>query len=435
MTMPNTIHCPTLLISAPASGQGKTTITAALARLHRNQGRCVHIFKIGPDFLDPMILDRASGNPVYQLDLWMGGQAHCQQLLYQAAAKADLILIEGVMGLYDGEPSSADLAAQFNIPILAVIDVAAMAQTFGAVAHGLATYRAGLSFAGVFANQAASSSHIEMLQESLPHDLPWLGALSRDQNLRLPSRHLGLVQAEEIVHLDQHLDNLADNLSQTALNVLPPTIAFTPPDIVSGELPQTLKDVSIAIASDTAFSFVYHANLNLLQAMGAKLVFFSPLKNDMLPQVDSLYLPGGYPELHLDKLESNHIIREGIRNHHAAGKPIVAECGGMIYLLTTLMNISGQQAAMVNILSGHATMKNHLVNLGLHSATFPNGELRGHTFHHSQLETSIEPSTLTQPTRKGLRPEPLFCIGRLTASYIHWYFPSNPAVAAELFLP
>ena len=169
--------------------------------------------------------------------------------------------------------------------------------------------------------------------------------------------------------------------------------------------------------------------------MGAKLVFFSPLKNDMLPQVDCLYLPGGYPELHLDKLESNRIIREGIRDHHAAGKPIVAECGGMIYLLTTLMNISGQQAAMVNILPGHATMKNHLVNLGLHSATFPNGELRGHTFHHSQLETSIEPSTLTQPTRKGLRPEPLFRIGRLTASYIHWYFPSNPAVAAGLFLP
>ena len=435
MTMPNTIHCPTLLISAPASGQGKTTITAALARLHRNQGRCVHIFKIGPDFLDPMILDRASGNPVYQLDLWMGGQAHCQQLLYQAAAKADLILIEGVMGLYDGEPSSADLAAQFNIPILAVIDVAAMAQTFGAVAHGLATYRTGLSFAGVFSNQAASSSHIEMLQESLSHDLPWLGALSRYQNVRLPSRHLGLVQAEEIINLDQHLDNLANNLSQTALNVLPPPTAFTPPDIVSGELPQTLKDVSIAIALDTAFSFVYHANLNLLQAMGAKLVFFSPLKNDMLPQVDSLYLPGGYPELHLDKLESNHIIREGIRDHHAAGKPIVAECGGMIYLLTTLMNISGQQAAMVNILPGHVTIKNHLVNLGLHSATFPNGELRGHTFHHSQLETSIEPSTLTQPTRKGLRPEPLFCIGRLTASYIHWYFPSNPAVAAGLFLP
>ncbi|MDP1557476.1 MAG: cobyrinate a,c-diamide synthase [Nitrosomonas sp.] len=428
-------HCPALLVSAPASGQGKTTITAALARLHRNQGKCVHVFKTGPDFLDPMILQQASGNPVYQLDLWMGGQAHCQQLLYQAATKADLILIEGVMGLYDGTPSSADLAAQFNIPILVVINATAMAQTFGAVAHGLATYRAGLRFAGVFANQVASPSHAEMLQESLSQDMPWLGALSRDKNSQLPCRHLGLVQADEIDDLDLRLDNLADHLSKTALNTLPPPIAFTSPDVTSDELPRTLKDVRIAVASDSAFSFVYHANLDLLQDMGAKLVFFSPLEDDMFPEVDSLYLPGGYPELHLDKLTTNRIIHEAIRDHHAADKPIVAECGGMLYLLTTLTNSSGQQAAMIDILPGQAIMQERLVNLGLHSATFPNGELRGHTFHHSQLETSVELSTLTQPARKGLRPEPLFQKGRLTASYIHWYLPSNPAVAAGLFLP
>ncbi|GJL72827.1 MAG: hydrogenobyrinate a,c-diamide synthase [Nitrosomonas sp.] len=428
-------QCPALMITAPASGQGKTTITAALARFHRNHDREVRIFKTGPDFLDPMILAQASGHPVYQLDLWMGGPTHCRQLLYQAAGSADLILIEGVMGLFDGEPSSADLAAAFDVPVLAVIDASAMAQTFGAVAHGLATYRPDIRFAGVLANQVASAAHAEMLKESLLQDLPWLGALFRDKNNQFPSRHLGLVQANEMNNLDQQLDTLAKILSQTALNVLPPSVAFMPHVAASDELPQTLKDIRIAVASDSAFSFIYHANLDLLQAMGAKLTFFSPLHDVELPDAESLYLPGGYPELHLEKLEANHAVREAIRNHHAAGKPIVAECGGMLYLLTTLANSNGQLAKMVDILPGHATMQNRLVNLGLHSATFPNGELRGHTFHHSQLEISLDPSALTQPTRKGLRPEPLFLKGKLTASYMHWYLPSNPAVAAALFQP
>lgn len=427
-------HCPALLVSAPASGQGKTTITAALARLHRQQGRCVHVFKTGPDFLDPMILQQASGNPVYQLDLWMGGQAHCQQLLYQAAETADLILIEGVMGLFDGEPSSADVAAIFGIPVLAVIDATAMAQTFGAIVHGLSTYRSDLQFAGVLANRVASKPHADMLQESVPPDIPWLGAIFRDNN-PLPSRHLGLVQAAEIDGLDQQLDHFASHLSQTALNALPSSVSFAPPELVSDELPPTLQGVRIAVASDSAFSFIYRANLNLLEAMGAELVFFSPLSDAELPGADSLYLPGGYPELHLEKLAGNHVMRQTIQTHHAAGKPIVAECGGMLYLLTTLTDSSGQQADMVDILPGQAVMQNRLVNLGLHSASFPEGELRGHTFHHSQLETTLEPTSLTQPTRKSLRPEPLFHEDRLTASYIHWYFPSNPAVTAALFQP
>ena len=427
-------HCPALLVSAPASGQGKTTITAALARLHCQQGRCVHVFKTGPDFLDPMILQQASGNPVYQLDLWMGGQAHCQQLLYQAACTADLILIEGVMGLFDGEPSSADVAATFGIPVLAVIDATAMAQTFGAVVHGLATYRSDVKFAGVLANRVASEPHADMLQESLLPDIPWLGALYRENN-PLPSRHLGLVQANEIDDLDQQLDQFAKHLSQTALNALPSPVSFASPKMVSDALPSTLQGVRIAVASDAAFSFIYRANLNLLQAMGADLVFFSPLNETELPDADSLYLPGGYPELHLEKLAANRVMRQAIQAHHAAGKPIVAECGGMLYLLTTLTDSSGQQADMADILPGKATMQKRLVNLGLHSAIFPDGECRGHTFHHSQLETALESSTLTQPTRKGLRSEAVFQQGKLTASYIHWYFPSNPTVAAALFHP
>lgn len=427
-------QCPALLVTAPASGQGKTTLTAALARFHRNQGREVRVFKAGPDFLDPMILEQASSHPVYQLDLWMGGQSHCQQLLYQAAATADLILIEGVMGLFDGEPSSADLAVTFGIPVLTVIDATAMAQTFGAVAHGLATFLPDCKMIGVLANQVASSVHEEMLKESLPSYLPWLGSLPRHINGELPGRHLGLVQANQINHLDHYLEQLAEYIALTSLHELPPPITFMVPEDLPTITPE-LKGIRIAVATDAAFSFVYQANLDLLKALGAQLKFFSPLDDTSLPEADSLYLPGGYPELYMEKLAANQSMHQAIHAHYAAGKPIVAECGGMLYLLSTLTDHHGKTVDLLNLFPGKATMQQKLVNLGLHSAKFPQGKLRGQTFHHSHLETAIQPSALTQPARKELRSEALFHSGRLTASFMHWYMPSNPTVTAGLFAP
>ncbi|WP_430229781.1 cobyrinate a,c-diamide synthase [Nitrosomonas communis] len=427
-------QCPALLVTAPASGQGKTTLTAALARFHRNQGREVRVFKVGPDFLDPMILEQASGHPVYQLDLWMGGQSHCQQLLYQAASTADLILIEGVMGLFDGEPSSADLAVAFGIPVLTVIDATAMAQTFGAVAHGLATFRPDCRMIGVLANQVASSVHEEMLKESLPKHLSWLGSLPRHVSGELPSRHLGLVQANQINHLDHYLEQLAEYIALTSLHELPPAITFMAPEDLPTIMP-ALKGIRIAVASDAAFSFVYQANLDLLNALGAQLKFFSPLDDTSLPEADSLYLPGGYPELHMERLAANQSMHQAIHVHYAAGKPILAECGGMLYLLSTLTDHHGKTVDLLNLFSGKATMQRNLVNLGLHSVRFPQGELRGQTFHHLHLETAIQPSALTQPARKGLRPEAIFNSRRLTVSFMHWYMPSNPTVTAALFSP
>jgi cobyrinic acid a,c-diamide synthase len=184
--------CPALFISAPASGQGKTTITAGLARYHRRQGRRVRVFKTGPDFLDPMILARASGAPVLSLDLWMVGAEACRELLAQAAAEADLILIEGVMGLYDGTPSSADLASAFGVPVVTVISAKAMAQTFGAVAFGLARFRPEVPFHGVFANRVGSARHAQMLQEALPSGLRWTGHIASADEIELPERPLGL---------------------------------------------------------------------------------------------------------------------------------------------------------------------------------------------------------------------------------------------------
>ena len=251
--VPGPRHCPALLIAAPASGQGKTTVTAALARLHRRQGRRVRVFKCGPDFLDPMILARASGAAVYQLDLWMVGEAESRRLLWEAAGEADLILIEGVMGLFDGSPSAADLARRFGVPIMAVIDGSAMAQTFGALAHGLATFQADLPFAGVLGNRVGSPRHDEILRDSLPPSIRWYGALPRSAEVELPSRHLGLVQAEELKDLDARLDAAAEALAASADTKLPPAVAFAAPE--SCALEPLLKGVRIGVDIDP-YSFV-----------------------------------------------------------------------------------------------------------------------------------------------------------------------------------
>ncbi len=425
--------CPALLLSAPASGQGKTTVTAGLARYHRNQGRKVRVFKTGPDFLDPMILERASGQPVYQLDLWMVGERDSQALLYQAAQEADLILIEGVMGLFDGTPSSADLAALFGVPVLALINAHAMAQTFGAVAYGLAHYRPGLPFAGVLANRVAGPGHADLLAESLPPDLRYFGWLPRDGEIALPDRHLGLVQAAEIIDLETRLESIAARVARTELAKLPPPVSF--PGTTLEPPAQLLKGVRIGIARDTAFAFLYPANLDTLRALGAELAFFSPLADTELPMVDSIYLPGGYPELHLDTLANNASMRESLRRHHQAGKPLYAECGGLLYTVESLADKEGHRAPMLGLLPGHAALQSKLAGLGMQAVELPEGELRGHTFHHSRLETPLEPLAHGRRQRDGRSGEAVYRAGRLTASYLHLYFAGNPAATARLFLP
>lgn len=425
-------ECPALFIAAPASGQGKTTFTAALARYHCNQGRDVRVFKTGPDFLDPMIHELASGHPVYQLDLWMCGEGECKHRLHEAAETADLIIIEGVMGLFDGNPSSADLAQAFGIPIAALIDASGMAQTFGAIAHGLKHYRPELPLAGVIANRVASTGHAEMLSESM-QDIPLLASLMRDEAITLPHRHLGLVQAEELNDLEQRLNLAAEQIAATPLAQLPEPIEFTPQP--AQDVETSLQGVRIAIARDLAFAFIYPANLELLRKMGAELEFFSPLRGDTLPECDAVWLPGGYPELHLKGLGENLLVKASIRKHHEAGKPILAECGGMLYLLDELEDKEGNTAQMLGLLPGRAVMQPKLAGLGMQSAPLPEGELTAHTFHHSKMESSLIPISHGVRQRGGSTGEAIYRQGRLTASYLHLYFASNPEATVGLFLP
>ncbi|RTL47425.1 MAG: cobyrinate a,c-diamide synthase [Rhodocyclaceae bacterium] len=421
--------CPVMFIAAPASGQGKTTVTAALARLHVRQGRRVSVFKCGPDFLDPQIHAVASGRPCYNLDLGMCGEEDARWRLAKAARESDLILIEGVMGLFDGTPSAADLACLFNLPVLALIDARAMAQTFGAIAHGLATYRPGLPFAGVLANRVGSMRHAAMLRESLPDGMGWFGALPRSDTA-LPERYLGLLQASEIKGLESMLDALADELGRTGAAGLPEAVSMQ--DFTEPAVPPLLAGRRIAVARDAAFGFIYPANLDILRALGAEIKFFSPLAGDTLPACDAAWLPGGYPELHGETLSRQRDLWAGLHAHVAAGKPLLAECGGMLSLFEKVTDKEGRTHRFGGLLPGRAMMQKRLAALGMQVVDLPEGHLSGHTFHYSKSDTPLLPLVRARRPDGG-EGEAIYRVGRLTASYVHFYFPSNLAATAALF--
>jgi cobyrinic acid a,c-diamide synthase len=429
----STCRCPALLVSAPASGQGKTSMTAALARWHARQGRRVRVFKTGADFLDPMITGRAAASTAYQLDWWIGGEADVRARLHAAAAEADLILVEGVMGLFDGDPSSADLAAACGLPVLAVIDGDAMAQTFGAVAQGLAEFREDVRVYGAAANRIGGEYHAQLLRRSLPNGIEWLGALPNDPVLALPGRHLGLVSAGELADLDARIDALADAWSRYAEPGLPPPARFKPAPSTS--IPHLLEGSRIAVARDDAFCFIYPANLDLLREAGADLRFFSPIAGDALPGCDAVWLPGGYPELHLQVLSQRSDLHAALRAHVVAGKPLLAECGGLLFALDRLACADGDAASMAGLLRGRAVVHPRLAALGLQEVALPEGTLRGHTFHHARAEIEATPiATAVNPNGAPSR-EAVYRERRFTASFVHFYFPSNPEAALRLFLP
>lgn len=429
-----------LLIAAPASGQGKTTVTAALARLHARQGARVRCFKCGPDFIDPLWLAAASGHPVDPLDLWLLGADDCARRLAAAAAAADLVIVEGAMGLFDGQPSAADMARHFGIPVLAVIDAGAMAGTFAALAHGLQTWQPGLPWAGVLANRVAGARHAAMLHGALREPAQWHGGLARDAALALPERHLGLTLPLEQHHALGVLDAAADALQATPLGQrrLADWPAWAGPTGAAAEpLPPLLRGRRIAVAHDAAFAFVYAANLALLRALGAEPVPFSPLAGHPLPACDALWLPGGYPELHAAALAGCRALREQVAAHVDAGKPVWAECGGMMVLAERLTDAQGATYAMWGLLPGHAVLGRRLAALGPHQLRVPGVDappLRGHSFHWSTFETASRPAWHTEPAlAAGGTGEPVYERGSLRASWFHPWFASSPRLAAWLF--
>ena len=419
-----------LLVAAIASGQGKTTVTAALARRLRRMGQRVHVFKCGPDFIDPMVLEHASRAKVHTLDLWMVGLEQSRQRLARAARDADVVLVEGVMGLYDGDPSAADLARAFDLPVLAVIDASAMAQTAGAVVMGLRDYGP-VRMAGVVANRVASEGHARMVAASL-RDIPLLATLPK-QARQLPERHLGLVTPGEVDGIDAILDELADQLKldEAAWNALAPQLPDEP--LPEAPVPPLLAGKTVAIARDAAFCFLYPANVDTLEALGAQVRFFSPLADEPVPEdADAIYLTGGYPELHGETLAQAQRWQDSIRAAHAAGVTILAECGGMMVLADAIADVEGHSWPMAGLLPGRVQMQPRLAGLGGQAMPTKAGELRGHTFHYSRFDTPLAPVAWTAKHPSGAQGEAVYRVGSLTASYFHAFFASNPAAVASL---
>ena len=419
-----------LMVAAPASHQGKTLLTAALVRLWRRRGLAVAAFKAGPDFLDPMVLAHAAGRPVDNLDPWMVGAAACRRRFARAAAWADVVVVEAVMGLSDGAPSSADLARLLGLPVALVVDASGVAQGFAAVPLGVRALEPDLRLLGVLANRVAGARHEALLRARLPADLPFLGAMPRDARIELPERHLGLVQAGEQPALAAALERAADHLAATALAEPPPPIPVAAPAPEADE--PRLRGRRVAVARDAAFAFVYPANVDWLRRQGAQVRFFSPLAGDPLPECDALWLPGGYPELHLEALAARTDLMDQIRAHHRAGRPILAECGGMLFLLRSLRDQDGRAYRLAGLLPGEGEMTRRPQGLGMQAVAWAGETLRGHTFHYARAEVDGPPAARAHRHPDGAPGEAVFYREGLWASFMHLYFPSAPRALAGL---
>ena len=430
------------MIAAPGSGQGKTVLTAAMARRFVNQGKSVRVIKTGPDYLDPTILELASRQSVCNLDLWMMGELHCRNLLVGAASASDVVLVESLMGLHDNVPSNMQLARRFGLPITLVMNVAKYAQTAAAIVEGLRNYatestaghaqgnRNEAKITSVIGNCVGSDNHHRLLQESVGED--YAGSIRRDERMALPLRHLGLVQAADIAGLDRQLDRAARALDEFGIDVPLQQVRFRADHPI--QLPRLLKGRTIAVASDAGFSFIYPANISLLESLGARIVYFSPLNNEPLPRCDAVWLPGGYPELHLEKLSAAQQTKNHLNEHHRNGKPVLAECGGMMAVCQAITGRNGETGSGFGLFDATCTLTGGLQGIGLQKIDYGHGELRGHSFHHSIIEP-IDPRRAADgfgQKQGGGQGEAFWQSGKLTLTWLHHYFPFNPQAIAAL---
>jgi cobyrinic acid a,c-diamide synthase len=446
--------CPRLVIAGTSSGVGKTTVTVALARAFATRGLRVATFKCGPDYLDPTYHARAVGRPSQNLDGWMMGRDAVLRTFEHEARDADLALIEGVMGLFDGasatseEGSTAQLAKWLNAPVVLTVDAGGMARSFAAVLHGFASFDPALRVAAAIANRVGSRGHLELLREALPKELP-LGGLPRDPDHAFRERHLGLHTADEQVlptSVVDHWGELATtwlpldellSLARSAREVERST------STERGAPPRIRARCRIGVAHDEAFHFYYADNLRRLEDAGAELVCFSPLRDGSLPDVDGLVLGGGYPEAHAAELSRNQAMRTAIARFAARGAPLYAECGGLMYLTRAIRTLDGQRHEMVGVFPYEAQMFERLKALGYvevetRSATClgPAGlRFRGHQFRYSELVhppspvPDVERTYSVRRRRGGDTSAEGYGLHNVLGSYVHAHWASNPCIA------
>jgi cobyrinic acid a,c-diamide synthase len=429
---------PRLVVAGTRSGAGKTTVATGLMAALRRRGRKVAPAKVGPDFIDPGYHSLATGRPGRNLDLWMSGRDAIAPLAARAAAGADLLVIEGVMGLFDGAadgtPSStAEVAKLLGAPVVLVVDAASMSQSVAALIHGYRTWDPEVTVAGVILNLVGSDNHEAMLRDALePTGMPVLGVLRKDDTFAWRSRHLGLLPVVE--HPEQvaaSLDRLAAAIEARCDLEALERLAGSAPGLPASALvePARVGSARIAVAGGPAFSFCYQANLEALQAAGAEILPFDPCGDPALPEgTQAVLAGGGFPEVFADALSDNRSLLADLRTRHAQGVPIWAECGGLLWLTQSL-----DGRPMAGIIEAKSELTGRRV-LGYRAATTavatplgPAGtELRGHEFHYSA--TDPDGTALTLVGRQGTS-QGGFGGARLLACYLHVHLGAEPALA------
>lgn len=445
--------CPRIVVAGAHSGVGKTSTALALVRAFSRRGLKVQTFKIGPDYLDPSYLEIASGRPCYNLDSWMSGKEYVYDLFTAKAAGADIAVIEGVMGLFDGSDpvlptgSTAEIAVWLQAPVLLVINVHGMARSVSALVKGFAEFDPDLHVAGVIANHCGSERHAYWLGESLKaFDLPRIVASPpRGVYPELPSRHLGLVTADERTLSPRVLDQLADAVEQHGSLGEIEKIARNAPDMedtsTRGHRHRDSTSARIGLAYDPAFHFYYPDNIEALERAGCEVIRFSPLSDESLPEaLDGMYIGGGYPEEYAEELSANLPMIQAVRSFAESGRPLYAECGGLMYLSKGIQSTDGKRFDMAGILPARTQMLSRLKTLGYVEVTLTEDSLfgragdqiRGHEFHYSELiGDPLQDSHWNQAYEmKRVRSQAVtregYQHGRILASYVHAHFASRP---------
>ena len=415
------------IISAPTSNAGKTTLTLGLLRALKARGLNVQPFKTGPDYIDPKFHTQASGTESVNLDLFMMPETHLHQTYQKYGTDAEVLVVEGVMGLFDGAPkaerSTASLAKSLNLPVILVVDAQSVAYSVAPLLHGFSSFDKEINIAGVIFNRVGSKNHYQMLVEACEDlGLKSLGYLSRIPEIEIPSRHLGLSIAQ-IEKYEQTINRLAQELTETVdldmlLEVTEKSFTETQREKISN-----VSNVKIAIAKDEAFNFTYLENLEALKNRG-EITFFSPLSDTSLPDCDLLYLPGGYPEMYAEQLSDNIEMRTQIKSFSNTGGKVLAECGGLMYLGKSLTDLDGKTYDMVNVFDFDTSLANKKLSLGYRTVKIGNYEFKGHEFHYSTISNEsdelkgIEISTARNTKSKTK----IYKKNNTIASYMHWYW-------------
>ena len=433
------------VIAAPSSGSGKTTITLGLLRHFSRSNVAVSSFKVGPDYIDPGFHAAASGRPCLNIDSWAMRPEMVSSLFGQAASDADVVIGEGVMGLFDGAQtapgtppgtpsgSTADTAALLNLPVILVVDAGAQAQSAAATVHGFATFRADVTVSGVIFNRVGSDRHARMLCDAAaPLGIPVLGCVPRSPDIAVPDRHLGLVQASEMAALEVFLDAAADLVARHIDLAALKSILRGAGGTASGALPLpiSLLGQRIAVASDDAFRFAYPHVLDGWRAAGAEIMPFSPLADQAPDETcDAVYLPGGYPELQAAKLAANGVFLQGLRGAAARDAAIYGECGGYMVLGETLTDADGQSHRMAGLLPLDTSFAQRKMHLGYRNAVLSAGTPLGpietaygaHEFHYAsttRLGDARPLFTVSDAAGNDLGPAGLQA-GSVFGSFIH----------------